>query len=148
MGSVRSSPAERCCGGPHSVVAGILQFFDHLAEISVPWQLIPEEMCVIGQHTVSHCFSFCICSSFNELGHYAAKVRGKLIVFGSAVFDDIRNHIASVVFESVNIFFFVCFCCFVLFLTCKWSLFLHFVGFGLRVSSHCVLLNFSGVTEP
>lgn len=107
MGSVRSSPAalEFCCGGPHSVVAGILQFFDHLAEISGPWQLVPKEMCVIGQQTVSH---FVFVPHFYELGHYAAKFRGKLIVFGSAVFDNIRNHIASVAVSH----FFVCFCFF------------------------------------
>lgn len=45
------------------------------------------------------------------------KFHGKLIVFGSAVFDDIRNHIASVVFESVNIFLYVFVGFF--FLTCK-----------------------------
>lgn len=33
------------------------------------------------------------------------KFSSKLIVFGSAVFDDIGNHIASAVFEYVNIFF-------------------------------------------
>lgn len=33
--------------------------------------------------------------------------RGKLIGFGSAVFDDIRNHIASVVLKSVNIFLYI-----------------------------------------
>lgn len=82
-----------------------MQFSNHLAEISVPWQLVPKETCDIGQHAVC-----CMSSSFffffflNEHGYYAAKLHSKLIVFGSAVFDDIRNHIASVVFESVNIF--------------------------------------------
>lgn len=44
------------------------------------------------------------------------KFSSKLIVFGSAVFDDIGNHIASAVFEYVNIFFFVGFFFFVIFL--------------------------------
>lgn len=35
------------------------------------------------------------------------KFHGKLIVFGSAVFDDTGNHIASVAFEYVNIFLYV-----------------------------------------
>lgn len=48
------------------------QFSNHLAEISVPWQLVPKEVCAIGRHTVSQCFSFCINSY--ELGLYAAKV--------------------------------------------------------------------------
>lgn len=43
------------------------------------------------------------------------KFSSKLIVFGSAVFDDIGNHIASAVFEYVNIFF-VGFFFFVIFL--------------------------------
>lgn len=101
--SVQSIPIAMafCYGGPHVVVAGILQFFsNHLAEISVPWQLVPKEM----RHCPAHWVTVsCICSSL--LGHYAAKFHGKLIVYGSAVFDDIRNHFASVVFESVNNFF-------------------------------------------
>lgn len=31
--------------GVHTVVAGGLQFSDHLAEIFVPWQLILKEIC-------------------------------------------------------------------------------------------------------
>lgn len=48
------------------------------------------------------------------------KFSSKLIVFGSAVFDDIGNHIASAVFEYVNIFFFcwVFFVCYIS-LACK-----------------------------
>lgn len=52
----------------------------------MPWQLVPKEMCVIGQHTVSDCLLH---------GLYAAKFLSKLIVFGSAVYDDITNHTAS-----------------------------------------------------
>lgn len=44
------------------------------------------------------------------------KFSSKLIVFGSAVFDDIGNHIASAVFEYVNIFFFCWVFFFVIFL--------------------------------
>lgn len=97
-------------GVPHVVVAGILRFSSHRAEISVPWQLVPKEMCAIGQHTVSHCFSFCVFFFFlisTNLVSMQQKFRGKLIVFGSAVSDDIGNHIASVVFEYVNIFLYV-----------------------------------------
>ena len=68
------------------------------------------------------------------------KFHGKLIVFGSSVFDDIRNPIVSVVFESVNIFlygFVVLFFSYLQMIT-----FSTFVGFGLRVSSRCVLLDF------
>lgn len=92
-------------GFPHSVVAGISQFSNHLAEISVPWQLVPIEACAIGRHTVSHCFFilYLFLISIN-LVSMQQKFHGKLIVFGSAVFDDIGNHIASVVFEYVNIF--------------------------------------------
>lgn len=52
---------------------------------------------------------------FHELGHYAAKFRSELIVLGSAVSDNIRNHIASALLKSVNIFL----CVFVVFLTSK-----------------------------
>lgn len=67
------------------------------------------------------------------------KFSSKLIVFGSAVFDDIGNHIASAVFEYVNIFFFVGFF-FLLYFSCLQMIitFLTFVGFRLRVSSDCV----------
>ncbi len=63
-------------------------------------------MCHWPAHSESLFVYFAFVPHFYELGHYAAKFRGKLIVFGSAVSDDIRNHIASAVFESVNIFFF------------------------------------------
>lgn len=43
----------------------------------------------------------------------------KLIVFGSAVFDDIGNHIASAVFEYVNIFFLLGFFFCYISLACK-----------------------------
>lgn len=66
------------------------------------------------------------------------KFSSKLIVFGSAVFDDIGNHIASAVFEYVNIFFVGFF--FLLYFSCLQMIitFLTFVGFRLRVSSDCV----------
>lgn len=47
------------------------------------------------------------------------KFSSKLIVFGSSVFDDIGNHIASAVFEYVNIFFFVGFFFCYISLACK-----------------------------
>lgn len=71
------------------------------------------------------------------------KFHGKLIVFGSAVSDDIRNHIASVVFESVNIFLYVFVGFFFSYL--QMITFSTFVGFGLRVSSRCVLLDFESL---
>lgn len=71
------------------------------------------------------------------------KFHGKLIVFGSAVFDDKENHIASVVLEYVNIFLDVFVGDFFSYL--QMITFSTFVGFGLRVSSHCVLLNFESL---
>lgn len=67
------------------------------------------------------------------------KFHGKLIVFGSAVFEDIGNHVASVLFEYVNIF--LCVFVFFFFSYLHMIAFSTFVGFGLRVSSRCVLLN-------
>lgn len=59
------------------------------------------------------------------------KFSSKLIVFGSAVFDDIGNHIASAVFEYVNIFFLLGFFFCYISLACKWSsLFWHLLGSG------------------
>lgn len=105
MGSVWSSPValELCCGSPHSVVAGILQFIEQRFLGLGSW-------CVWLASTLwDTVFHFAFVLHFHELGHYAAKFCGKLIVFGSAVFDDIKNHITSVVFESVNIFLYVFF---------------------------------------
>lgn len=63
------------------------------------------------------------------------KFSSKLIVFGSAVFDDIGNHIASAVFEYVNIFF-VYFCLLYFSYLQVIITFSTFVGLG--VSSGCV----------
>ena len=64
-------------------------------------------MCATGQHTVSHCFFvlYLLLISINLVA-MQQKFRSKLIVFGSAVSDNIGNHISSVVFEYVNIFLF------------------------------------------
>lgn len=138
---------EFCRRSPHSVVAiQCLQFSDHLAEISVPWQLNSKNKTKqnnpktfwMASTRWDNVFHFAFCSSCHELGHYAAKFRSELIVFGSAVSDGIRNHIASVLLESVNIFF--------VFLLFFWLPNDHFfsilVEFGLRVSSHLYFIGF------
>lgn len=98
-----------CRRSPHSVVAGIWQFSGHLAEISVPWQMNSKNKTqlqnLLNGHGETMFFILHFVPHYHERGHYAAKFRSELIVFGSAVSDDIRNHIASVLLESVNIFF-------------------------------------------
>lgn len=84
--------------------------------------------------TVVH---FAFVPHFHELGHDAAKFHGKLIVFGSAVFDNIRNHIASEVFESVNIFL----CVFVVVFLLPNDHFFYICWVCAQGSSNCVLLD-------
>lgn len=149
VGSLWCSPValELCCGG--STLGGGRDFAilrsssrDFCALAFGPQR----NVCHWPAHCESLVFHFAFVPHFYELGHYAAKFRGKLIVFGSAVFYDIRNHIASVVFESVNIFF-VCFCCFVFFLLANDHFFYICWVWAQSLISLC-FIGFSRVTEP
>lgn len=131
---------EFCRRSPHLVVEGILQFSDHLAEISVPWQLnskikTKQPQNLLASTRWDNVFHFAFCSSLSWTWSLGSKVpQWTDCVWFSCLWRHKKPHCLSV--TRVCKHFFLCFCCFSDFQMITFFFSSILVEFGLRVSSH------------